>query len=130
MVCDVARPRNVSRRVADRAQTMCSSSKAAFVDVSGERGLSALTLAFRPAKPTPAWQRPCSWPWKERYECFTIGKEISLDRVDEIAELAAKHGFRLSGFRSFERAVTNDRDQRQLEQITSDAQTASSTVWR
>jgi fatty aldehyde-generating acyl-ACP reductase len=27
--------------------------------------------------------------------------------VDEIAQLAARHGFRLSGFRSFERVVTD-----------------------
>jgi fatty aldehyde-generating acyl-ACP reductase len=48
-----------------------------------------------------------------RYECYTIGKEISLARVEEMARLAAKHGFRLSGFRSFERVVTDQ----QIEEV-------------
>ena len=41
-----------------------------------------------------------------KFEDYTLGKDISRQRVDEIATLAAKHGFRLSGFRSFEREVT------------------------
>ena len=36
----------------------------------------------------------------------TLGKEITRERVDEIAAIAKKHGFRLSGFRSFEKEVT------------------------
>jgi len=43
-----------------------------------------------------------------RYECFTLGRGITLDRVNEIARIAAKHGARLSGFRSFERALTDE----------------------
>ena len=41
-----------------------------------------------------------------RYEDFTIGKDISLDRALEISQIATRHGFKLSGFRSFEKAVT------------------------
>jgi len=43
---------------------------------------------------------------EERFEDYTLGKDISRQRVDEISAIASKHGFRLSGFRSFERAVT------------------------
>ena len=43
---------------------------------------------------------------EDRLEDATGGKESSLERVNEIATLAYKHGFRLSGFRSFEREVT------------------------
>jgi len=57
-----------------------------------------------------------------RYECFSIGKETSLDRVQEIAGLAAKHGFRLSGFRSFEQVITDE----QIETIKAKAQAARS----
>ncbi len=38
----------------------------------------------------------------------TVGKEISLERVKEITKLALQHGFRLSGFRSSEREVTQE----------------------
>jgi hypothetical protein len=41
-----------------------------------------------------------------RYESYSLGKEISLNKVDEIARLGTKHGFRLAGFRSFERTVS------------------------
>ena len=45
---------------------------------------------------------------ENRYENFSLGRELSLERVREIARLAAKHGFKLAGFRSFERQVTDD----------------------
>jgi hypothetical protein len=43
-----------------------------------------------------------------RYESFTLGRSISVTQVREIASLAARHGFRLGGLRSFERAVTRE----------------------
>jgi len=41
-----------------------------------------------------------------RLEDYTLGKDITRTQVEEIAAIAQKHGFRLSGFRSFEREVT------------------------
>jgi predicted amino acid dehydrogenase len=41
-----------------------------------------------------------------RFEDYTLGKHITRERVEEIGAMARKHGFRLSGFRSFEREVT------------------------
>ena len=41
-----------------------------------------------------------------RFEDYTLGKDISRERVEEITAIAKKHGFRLSGFRSFEKEVT------------------------
>jgi len=43
-----------------------------------------------------------------RFEDYTVGKDITLERVNEITGIAEKHGFRLSGFRSFEREVTEE----------------------
>jgi fatty aldehyde-generating acyl-ACP reductase len=40
------------------------------------------------------------------FEDYALGKEISRQRVEEITAMAKKHGFRLIGFRSFERDVT------------------------
>jgi predicted amino acid dehydrogenase len=36
---------------------------------------------------------------------YSIGRDIAPDQVDEITGLAMKHGFKLAGFRSFERNV-------------------------
>mgnify|MGYP001079164312 CR=1 FL=1 len=43
-----------------------------------------------------------------RYECFTLGKSVSFEQVEETNRLAKKHGFKLAGFRSFEKAVTQE----------------------
>jgi hypothetical protein len=41
-----------------------------------------------------------------RFEDYTLGKHLTRERVEEIGVIAKRHGFRLSGFRSFEREVT------------------------
>jgi hypothetical protein len=41
-----------------------------------------------------------------RYESYTLGRAITVEQVEQMGALAARHGFKLSGFRSFERAVT------------------------
>ena len=43
-----------------------------------------------------------------RFEDYSLGREIPTARVQEIAAIAEKHGFRLSGFRSFEQTVTGE----------------------
>jgi hypothetical protein len=49
---------------------------------------------------------------EHRFEDYTIGKTITVDQSNEIGMIAAKHGFRLSGFRSFEHAVSDETIQR------------------
>ena len=55
-----------------------------------------------------------------RYEDCTLGKNVTRQRVEEIAAIAEKHGFRLSGFRSFEREVTPE----QIETVRRNARRA------
>jgi len=47
-----------------------------------------------------------------RLESFTLGRHITLAQVEEIEAMAHKHGFRLAGFRSFEREVTSEHIER------------------
>jgi predicted amino acid dehydrogenase len=42
------------------------------------------------------------------YQSFTLGKEVSADQARTMQRLAKKHGFRLGGFRSFEKAVEEE----------------------
>ena len=49
---------------------------------------------------------------EDRAESFTIGKDVTVDQVSEMDRLAIKHGFKLSGFRSFEKAVSADKIER------------------
>ena len=39
---------------------------------------------------------------------YSLGRDIKLEQVEEITRLAEKHGFKLAGFRSFERAVSDE----------------------
>ncbi len=41
-----------------------------------------------------------------RFESYSLGRDLSVAQIDEICRLAEKHGFRLAGMRSFERAVS------------------------
>jgi hypothetical protein len=41
-----------------------------------------------------------------RYESYTLGRNITVEQVEEMETLGARHGFKLGGFRSFEQAVT------------------------
>jgi hypothetical protein len=45
---------------------------------------------------------------EERYESYTLGRDLTVEQVREMAALGEKHGFKLAGFRSFERQVTDE----------------------
>jgi fatty aldehyde-generating acyl-ACP reductase len=105
IICDVARPRNVSRRVAETAK-MYSVLKA-VVEVPGMSSLVWI-LAFLPGPPYACMAETMILALEGRYENFTLGRDLSVEQVDEISRLAARNGFRLAGFRSFERAVSRE----------------------
>jgi predicted amino acid dehydrogenase len=108
VVCDVARPRDVSVRVSrERPDVLVI--EGGVVRVPGNVEFN-LNFGF---------------PEKTAYACmsetmllalegnpdlfnFTLGKEVSVEQVDTINALAEKHGFELAGFRSFERAVDDE----------------------
>jgi hypothetical protein len=55
-----------------------------------------------------------------RYESYTLGKDLTIEQVTAIEHIARRHGFKLGGFRSFERAVTDE----QIERIKQNVQRA------
>ncbi len=108
VVCDVARPRDVSVRVAkERPDVLVI--EGGVVSVPGE-----VEFGFN-----------FGFPARTAYACmsetmilalegdpslfnFTLGKDVSVEQVDQITRLADKHGFELAGFRSFEKAVDGE----------------------
>ncbi len=106
VVCDVARPRDVSRAVvAQRDDVLVIDG--GMVEAPGPADFG-FNFGFPPRMAYACMAETMALALEGRYECFTLGKEIELDRVKEIWALAERHGFRLGGFRSFERAVEND----------------------
>jgi len=104
VVCDVARPRDVSAMVA-AARDDILVIDGGMVDVPGPVDFH-FNFGFPPGKSYACMAETIALALEGRFEDYTLGKHITRKRVDEITAIAEKHGFRLSGFRSFEREVT------------------------
>ena len=104
VVCDVARPRDVSKLVAERRPDVLVI-EGGVVAVPGEVDFG-FDFGFPPRMAYACMAETMILALEERYESFSLGREIEAARVREITELAAKHGFKLAGFRSFEREVS------------------------
>jgi predicted amino acid dehydrogenase len=104
VVCDVARPRDVSAMVA-RVRDDILVIDGGMVDVPGPVNFH-FNFGFPPGKAFACMAETIALALEGRFEDYTLGKHITRARVEEIGSMARKHGFRLSGFRSFEREVT------------------------
>jgi predicted amino acid dehydrogenase len=109
VICDVARPRDVSAMVA-QARDDILVIDGGMVDVPGSVDFH-FNFGFPEGKAYACMAETMALALEGRFEDYTLGKEISRARVDEITAIAQKHGFRLSGFRSFEKEVTPEQIQ-------------------
>jgi predicted amino acid dehydrogenase len=104
VVLDVARPRDVSRQVADERDDVLVI-EGGMVAVPGEPDFG-FDFGFPPRMAYACMAETMILALAGRYKSYTIGRSITIEQVLEIESLGAKHGFELGGFRSFERAVT------------------------
>ncbi len=107
VVCDVARPRDVSRRVAAERDDVLVI-EGGMVEVPGDPPDFGFDFGFPPRHAYACMSETMALALEGRFEDYTVGKEIGIQRASEIGEIAARHGFRLSGFRSFEHAVSEE----------------------
>jgi predicted amino acid dehydrogenase len=106
VVCDVARPRDVSRLVADQRDDVLVI-EGGMVEVPGDVDFH-FDFGFPEGKAYACMAETMALALEGRYEDYTIGKDISVEQALEIGEIAHRHGFKLSGFRSFEKPVTDE----------------------
>jgi fatty aldehyde-generating acyl-ACP reductase len=106
VVCDVARPRDVSVRVAAMREDVLVID-GGMVEVPGPVDFH-FDFGFPPGKAYACMAETMALALEGRFEDYTLGKRITRAQVDEITAIADRHGFRLSGFRSFERPVTDE----------------------
>jgi predicted amino acid dehydrogenase len=106
VICDVARPRDVSAMVA-AARDDILVIDGGMVDVPGPVNFH-FNFGFPAGKAYACMAETIALALEGRFEDYTLGKEITRNQVDEINAIAHKHGFRLSGFRSFEKEVTQE----------------------
>ncbi|MHC1746640.1 MAG: SDR family NAD(P)-dependent oxidoreductase [Negativicutes bacterium] len=104
VVCDVARPRNVSQRVLETRNDVLVI-EGGVVEVPGDVDFG-LNFGFPPKTSYACMAETMILALEKRYESFTLGRDLSVKQIETIQYLAQKHGFKLAGFRSFERAVT------------------------
>jgi predicted amino acid dehydrogenase len=115
VVCDVARPRDVSVRVAKERNDVLVI-EGGVVKVPGDMHLpkhnnpngGEFSFGFPPGTAYACMSETMMLALDHRYENFTLGKDVSAAQVDEINVIAARHGFHLGGFRSFEHAVDDE----------------------
>jgi fatty aldehyde-generating acyl-ACP reductase len=95
VVCDVALPPDVSPRVA-RERPDVLSFDGGVMDVPGEVDFH-FDFGLAPGKAYACMAETMVLALEERHESYSLGKQTRPERVHEIAQLARKHGFRLSG---------------------------------
>ena len=119
VVCDVARPRDVSTRVAKERNDVlvieggCVAIPGNFTaiktDKTGvDRPGMPFSFGFPPGTAYACMSETMLLALDGRYESFTLGKTVSVAQAEEMWRLADKHGFKLAGFRSFEEEVTKE----------------------
>lgn len=104
VVCDVARPRDVSPRVAE-ARNDVLVIDGGIVEIPGDVQFN-FDFGLPPKMAEACMAETMILALEGRYEDFTLGKDLEIEKVYEIDSLAKKHGFKLSGFRRFEKPIS------------------------
>lgn len=106
VVCDVSRPRDVSVRVVkERPDVLVI--EGGVVEVPGPVNFN-FDFGF-PAKTAYACMSETMMLALEgRTDDYTLGKNVTVQQVEETMAWAGKHGFKLAGYRAFEKEVGQD----------------------
>ncbi|GAB1421064.1 polysaccharide biosynthesis protein [Anaerolineales bacterium] len=108
VVLDVARPRDVSSRVsAERNDVLVI--EGGMVDIPGQNLDFHFDFGFPPRKAFACMAETMILALDSRYEDYTLGRDLQIDKIKEISDRAKFHGFNLSGLRSFEHAVSQEK---------------------
>jgi len=121
IVCDVARPRDVSVLVAQTRPDVLVI-EGGVVKVPGEVDFR-FNFGFPSGTSYACMAETIILALEGRYEPFSLGRTLEVAKVKEISALAKKHGFELAGFRCFEKAVTEE----QIAQVRSASEKARAT---
>lgn len=121
VVCDVARPRNVSANVYEHRKDVLVID-GGVIAVPGPVDFH-FNFGFPPGFAEACISETMILALERRYEPFTLGADIQPEKLREITTLAKKHGFSVAGFRRFEKAISDE----EVEQIREKAEQARRT---
>lgn len=118
VVCDVARPRNVSREVSLKRNDVLVI-EGGVINIPGDVNFR-FNFGFPPHTAYACMSETMILALEGMYENFSLGRNLDLGKINLISALAAKHGFSLAGFRNFERAVSAEH----IRKVRQNAETA------
>ena len=106
VVCDVARPRDVSKSVVEKRDDVLVI-EGGVIEVPGAVDFH-FTFGFPPRTAFACMSETMILALEGSDQSYTLGRDLSVEQVLHMGELARKHGFKLAGFRAFEVAVTDE----------------------
>lgn len=106
IVCDVARPRDVAAKVAEQRKDVLIID-GGIVKVPGPVEFN-FDFGFPRGTCYACMAETMILTLEKRLTSYTLGRNITVEQLEDMATMAKKHGFYLSGLRSFEREVTTD----------------------
>ena len=107
VVCDVARPRDVSKTVVEKRDDVLVI-EGGVISVPGRDVKFNWAFGFPEATAFACMSETIILSLEGSNESYTLGRDLSVEQVMHMGELARKHGFSLAGFRSFERALSDE----------------------
>jgi predicted amino acid dehydrogenase len=107
VICDIARPRDISRQIAEARDDLLVF-EGAILKVPGDDVDLGFKFGFPPGMTYACMAETMVLALEGVTTDYSLGKELELWRVRQIAEWARKHGFTLAGFRSFEHALKEE----------------------
>jgi predicted amino acid dehydrogenase len=106
VICDVARPCDIGpAEAALRPDVLVIESGEVFIPGQVDFGYD---IGLPPGTAYACLAETALLAMEGRFEDYTLGRSISIERVKEIYHLFKKHGFQLAGLRSFGAYVTDD----------------------
>jgi predicted amino acid dehydrogenase len=106
VICDVALPPDISaEEAATRPDVLVVEAGEVLIPGPVDVGYD---LGLPPGSSYACLAEAALLAMEGRFESFTLGRKIEVDRVKEIYRLFKKHGFQIAGLRSFGRLLTDD----------------------
>jgi fatty aldehyde-generating acyl-ACP reductase len=105
VVCDVARSRDVSRKVVEKRKDVLVI-EGGVIDVPGKPEFN-FNFGVPLGKCFACMAEVMILALEKRYESYSLGREITIGQVEEMGRLAQKHGFKLAGLCRFEKCISS-----------------------
>jgi predicted amino acid dehydrogenase len=107
VVCDVSRPRDVSHKIIEYRDDVLVID-GGIVEVPGPVDFH-FNFGLPPGHSYACMAETMALTLDGRFEDYSLGRNITHERVNEISNIANKHGFKLSGFNTYEQPITNEK---------------------